>query len=58
MTAHNYPLRLDGDDPRFNFGLLYDMSLLLESAGYPRLTGDDVVSLRQALYGFLYGPRT
>ena len=36
MTARVYPLpQPDGDDPRFNFGLMYDVGKVLEAHGFP-----------------------
>ncbi|MFI6299517.1 hypothetical protein ACIBEJ_48540 [Nonomuraea sp. NPDC050790] len=58
MTARIYPLPKAEDDSRFTIGLLADLVAVLEQAGYPKLGGHDLVDLRQAVYGFLYGPRT
>ncbi len=57
MPDRVYPLpRPDGDDPRFSFGLVYDVAGLLHEAGYPVVTGVDMVELRAALFRFLYAP--
>ena len=57
MTAPEeraYPHGEDGG--RFTFGLVVDVAEVLEQHGYPRAaTGQDLVRLQQALYGFLYG---
>lgn len=51
----NYPLsHPEGEDLRFTFGLIVDVSEVLEVAGYPKLTGTDLVGLRQALFTFIY----
>lgn len=47
-----YPV--DGKDSRFTFGLFHDVARVLESHGYPELTGADYVELQQALFRFLY----
>ncbi|WP_306317313.1 MULTISPECIES: hypothetical protein [unclassified Streptomyces] len=58
MNAREYPIRpLPGDDPRFTTGLVLDVASVLETQGYPKVTGIDWVDLRQALWGFLYGTR-
>lgn len=56
MTDPNYPLArpVSGNDPRFTFGLSYDVGKVLESHGYPQVTGRDHVDLQQALFQFLY----
>jgi hypothetical protein len=54
-TVRRYPLPPTSDDPRFTLGLLYDLTVVLESAGYPSLSGNDIIAFRQRLYGFLYG---
>jgi hypothetical protein len=51
-----YPLSRPEDDPRFTFGLMVDVRDVLEKHGYPAATGDDLVELQQALFGFLYRP--
>ncbi len=49
------PLQGDADD-RFTTGLLFDVRDVLTRHGYPQITsGLDLVDLRQALFGFLYG---
>uniref|UniRef100_UPI003F498B27 hypothetical protein n=1 Tax=Streptosporangium sp. CA-235898 TaxID=3240073 RepID=UPI003F498B27 len=52
-----YPVRYDGSDPRFTFGLAADVAAVLEAADYPKLSSDDFVELQLVLYRFLYGPR-
>ena len=55
MSARVFPLPAADDDPRFTFGLIYDVAKVLESAGYPPVkSGADFVDLRQALFRFLY----
>lgn len=54
MPDRLYPMPAPDDDPRFNFGLLYDTAKTLEAHGYPAPTGDDLVELQQALLRFLY----
>lgn len=56
MSDRTYPLPPIelGNDPRFTFGLTYDICGLLEAAGYPPIRGADHVELMQALYRFLY----
>lgn len=51
-----YPLPRPDDDPRFTWGLLLGVAEQLTAAGYPELTGTDLVHLQQALFGFLYAP--
>lgn len=52
-----YPLEQPADDPRFNFGLVYDVARVLESAGYPPIrAGGDLTELVVALRRFIYGP--
>lgn len=51
-----YPLPQPDDDPRFTFGLLYDIAQTLTAAGYPELTGLDLADLSTALFRFLYRP--
>lgn len=50
-----YPLPRPKEDPRFNLGLLADLSNVLAEHGYPKITeGRDIVELQMALFGFLY----
>lgn len=51
-----YPLPAPAADPRFTFGLVFDVAKLIEDAGYPPIKGVDVIGLQQALYRFLYAP--
>jgi hypothetical protein len=53
-TERNYPLPAPESDPRFTFGLLYELAKTIEAHGYPPLTGRDVVELSVALLGVLY----
>lgn len=59
MTAERqYPISpAPDDDPRFTFGLAKGVADVLESHGYPKITGGlDFVDLQQALFQFLYAP--
>lgn len=55
-----YPVPMpppEESDPRFRFGLIHDVALVLEKHGYPRVhTARDLVDLQQALFRFIYGP--
>lgn len=53
-----YPLKPPADDPRFTFGLMHDVAKLIEARGYPKLEPDDLVDLQQALFRFIYTPRS
>jgi hypothetical protein len=56
VTARAYPMpRPEGEDPRFTFGLTFDVAAVLEKAGYPKPSGVDLVGLMTALHRFLYG---
>ncbi len=55
--APAYPVAqpASGDDPRFCFGLAYDVATVLRHYGYPPvLTGRDLVNLQHALFTFIY----
>lgn len=57
MSARAYPLPRpeSGDDPRFTFGLMYDVGKVLEAHGFPPVrNGSDHVDLMQALFGFVF----
>jgi hypothetical protein len=50
-----YPLARPAEDPRFTFGLIYEIGKLITEHGYPRVDGGvDHVRLQQALFGFIY----
>ncbi len=50
-----YPLpALDGDDPRFTYGLLFDISQVLQCNGFPQPAGTDWADLMTALGRFLH----
>jgi len=50
-----YPMKAPPDDPRFNMGLLIDVTKVLAAHGYPPVShGLDLVELQQALFNFLY----
>lgn len=54
MSTPNYPLpRLD-EDPRFTYGLHFDLAKVLVEHGFPELSGADYVDLGQAMLRFLY----
>ena len=62
MTGRDYPvLRPPGEgdeDPRFTYGLVFEVADVLANHGFPPVrSGEDLVELRQALFGFLYGPQ-
>lgn len=50
----NYPLTRPADDKRFNFGVMCRVAAVLTEAGYPQLSGRDMVDLQSALFRFLY----
>ncbi|MCC9310049.1 hypothetical protein LN042_23770 [Kitasatospora sp. RB6PN24] len=53
----NYPVAEPdgGNDPRFSFGLLVDLAVRLEAAGYPPITsGADLTRLSLAVFRFCY----
>lgn len=57
MSEHQppaYPLARPEDDPRFTFGLAYDVAKVLVGHGFPSLNGDDLVRLQQGLFRFVY----
>lgn len=50
-----YPLRgVVDDDPRFTFGLLEDLTRVLQDHDYPPVHGRDLVDLQQAIFRFIY----
>jgi hypothetical protein len=52
-----YPLPRPDNDPRFTYGLLFDVRQVLIDHGYPHVdNGRDLVNLQLALLRFLYGP--
>ena len=55
---HAYPLaRPEGqNDPRFSYGLMFEVAALIEGRGYPKIdSASDLVRLQQALFHFIYG---
>jgi len=56
MSARAYPIPHpeSGEDPRFCFGLGYDIGKVLEAHGFPPVTGRDHVDLMMALFRFVY----
>ena len=50
-----YPLPAPtGDDPRFTYGLLFDIAEVLQRNGFPQPAGTDWAHLMTALGRFLY----
>ena len=50
-----YPLPAPADnDPRFTYGLLFDIAQVLQRNGFPQPAGTDWADLMTALGGFLY----
>jgi hypothetical protein len=60
MTDRVFPLPHpeSGEDSRFTVGLTTEVLDVLAAHGYPvdPLSGGDYIEMRQALFGFLYGP--
>ena len=54
QPTRNYPIPRPADDSRFTFGLVIDVSAMLQKRGYPEPTGRDLVELNTALFRFLY----
>jgi hypothetical protein len=55
-TDRTYPLPRPDNDPRFSYGLLFDVRRVLIEHGYPTVEhGRDLVDLQLALFAFLYG---
>jgi hypothetical protein len=53
-----YPLPTPaGDDPRFTYGLIFDIAEVLQRNGFPQPTGTDWAHLMTALGRFLYQPK-
>ena len=57
-TVAAYPLRRPAgdDDPRFTYGLVFDIAEVLCKHGYPRPAHTDWADLMLAVFGFLYQP--
>ena len=54
-----YPLpEPGGDDPRFTYGLLFDIADVLGRHGFPRPAGTDWADLMLTLARFLYQENT
>jgi hypothetical protein len=49
-----YPLPAPAHDPRFTYGLLFEVADVLARNGFPRPAGSDWAHLMTALGGFLY----
>lgn len=55
MSTRAYPLpRPESDDPRFSFGLFFDIGKVLQEHGFPKPSGVDHVDLMMALHRFVY----
>jgi len=54
--AASYPLPRPDDDPRFTYGLVFDVADVLSKHGYPRPTDTDWADLMLALFRFIYQP--
>lgn len=59
MTARAYPLPRpeSDDDPRFSFGLFFDIGKVLQEHGFPKPSGVDHVDLMMALHRFVYASK-
>jgi hypothetical protein len=56
--AYPIPRPRSGDDPRFSFGLAFDVAAVLARHGYPPIAaGADLPRLRQALFTVIYQPK-
>lgn len=54
-TAPVYPLPAPaGNDPRFTYGLLFDIAEVLQRNGFPQPAGTDWADLMAVLGRFLY----
>jgi hypothetical protein len=54
-SAPAYPLHTpSSDDPRFTYGLLFDIAEVLQGNGFPEPAGTDWAHLMTALGRFLY----
>lgn len=51
-----YPLPAPRTDPRFSYGLIFDIADVLTAHGYPPPDGTDWPHLMAAVSGFLYQP--
>jgi hypothetical protein len=57
-TAPVYPLPAPADnDPRFTYGLLFDIATVLQRNGFPQPVGTDWADLMAVLGRFLYQPK-
>jgi hypothetical protein len=53
-----YPLPVPADnDPRFTYGLLFDIGQVLQRNGFPQPAGTDWADLMAVLGRFLYQPK-
>jgi hypothetical protein len=52
-----YPRPAPADDPRFTYGLLFDIAEVLQRNGFPQPTGTDWANLTTALGSILYQPK-
>jgi hypothetical protein len=51
-----YPLPAPAADPRFTYGLVFDIADVLTAHGYPPPQDTDWADLMSAVSGFLYQP--
>lgn len=56
VAAYPLPRPAGDDDPRFTYGLVFDIADVLCEHGYPRPTDTDWADLMLALLRFLYQP--
>jgi hypothetical protein len=55
-AAYPLPRPADDHDPRFTYGLVFDLADVLVAHGYPRPDHTDCADLMLALFRFLYQP--
>jgi hypothetical protein len=58
VTAYPLPRPACDDDPRFTYGLVFDIADVLTAHGYPRPEHTDWADLMLALFRFIYQPPT
>jgi hypothetical protein len=56
QPAAAYPLPRPDHDPRFTYGLVFDIAVVLATHGYPRPAHTDYADLMLALFRFIYQP--
>jgi hypothetical protein len=55
-AAYPLPRPADDHDPRFTYGLVFDIADVLSTHGYPRPDHTDWADLMLALFRFIYQP--